>query len=213
MYKLERNILDIQSKIQEPGLLGGSISNESISLLLYTLLSSFSGSLRLGTFSIHLISENTFTSLLGLGLVDVFNKSTLVLESVTLAQMVQFVVKVLVNLSGCSVLDQKTSENSESAHPQDLAWHSCISGTLPLTETGVSSLASRSSKVSGSGSRVHGNWLLDDKTVIDKLSDSLARVCIADFVHFIWIEPDLAFTYAHNGRGETLLSLQIHHFV
>jgi hypothetical protein len=35
----------------------------------------------------------------------VFDKSTLVLEGVTLGQMVELVVKMLVNLSGGTVLD------------------------------------------------------------------------------------------------------------
>ena len=38
-----------------------------------------------------------------------FNEGTLVLEGVTLAEMVELVVKVLVNLAGCSVLDEKAS--------------------------------------------------------------------------------------------------------
>ena len=53
----------------------------------------------------------------------VFNESTLVLEGVTLGQVVQLVVKVLVDLSGGTVLDEKTAEDSETAHPEDLAIH------------------------------------------------------------------------------------------
>ena len=49
------------------------------------------------------------------------NKSTLVLEGVTLAGAVEFVVEVLIDLSGGAVLDEKASEDSKTAHPQDLA--------------------------------------------------------------------------------------------
>jgi hypothetical protein len=42
----------------------------------------------------------------------VFNESTLVLEGVTLGEMVQLVVEVLVDLAGSTVLDKKTAENS-----------------------------------------------------------------------------------------------------
>lgn len=42
----------------------------------------------------------------------VFNQSTLMLEGVTLGELVEFVVEVLVDLASGSVLDQQTSENS-----------------------------------------------------------------------------------------------------
>jgi hypothetical protein len=43
------------------------------------------------------------------------------LECVTLAQVVELVVKVLVDLTACSVLDKQTAEDSETTHPEDLA--------------------------------------------------------------------------------------------
>jgi hypothetical protein len=51
----------------------------------------------------------------------VLNQSALVLEGVTLAQVVKLVVKVLVNLAAGTVLDEEAAENAESAHPNDLA--------------------------------------------------------------------------------------------
>lgn len=96
------------------------------------------------------------------------------LESVTLAQVVEFVVKVLVDLSSRSVLDEQTTEDSQTSHPEDLAGHSGVLGTLSLTETSVSTLASGGSKVTGSGAGVHGLWLLDDETVGNELADGLA---------------------------------------
>ena len=56
-----------------------------------------------------------------MGWTYVLNERTLVLEGVTLAQVVELVVKVLVDLAGGAVLDQQTTENSETAHPNDLA--------------------------------------------------------------------------------------------
>ena len=50
-----------------------------------------------------------------------FDKGTLVLEGVTLAQLVEFVVEVLVNLASSTVLDKKTSKNTQASHPEDLA--------------------------------------------------------------------------------------------
>ncbi len=49
------------------------------------------------------------------------NEGTLVLEGVTLGEVVQLVVEVLVDLSGGAVLDQKTTEDTETAHPENLA--------------------------------------------------------------------------------------------
>jgi NAD dependent epimerase/dehydratase family enzyme len=45
------------------------------------------------------------------------DQGTLVLECVTLAQLVQLVVEVLVNLAGSTILDKKTSENTKASHP------------------------------------------------------------------------------------------------
>ena len=50
-----------------------------------------------------------------------FDQSTLVLERVTLAQLVEFMVEVLVNLASSTVLDKKTPENTQASHPEDLA--------------------------------------------------------------------------------------------
>lgn len=64
----------------------------------------------------------------------VLNKRTLVLEGVTLAQVVELVVKVLVDLSGGTVLDEKTTEDTQAAHPEDLAMaeyqHHCTTPIL-----------------------------------------------------------------------------------
>jgi hypothetical protein len=43
------------------------------------------------------------------------------LEGVTLAQVVKLVVKVLIDLAAGTVLDEETTEDSETAHPDNLA--------------------------------------------------------------------------------------------
>ena len=53
------------------------------------------------------------------------NEGTLVLEGVTLGEVVQLVVEVLVDLAGGTVLDQKAAEDTETAHPEDLAVVPC----------------------------------------------------------------------------------------
>lgn len=49
------------------------------------------------------------------------NESTLVLEGVTLAEVVELVVEVLVNLAGSTVSHEQTAENTLTAHPEDVA--------------------------------------------------------------------------------------------
>lgn len=65
------------------------------------------------------------------------DEGALVLESVTLAGVVQLVVKVLVDLAGSTVLDEQTAENAHAAHPEDLGGHTGVRGTLSLTDTSV----------------------------------------------------------------------------
>jgi prophage maintenance system killer protein len=53
----------------------------------------------------------------------VLNQCSLVLEGITLAQVVELVVQMLVDLAAGTVLDEETAENTETAHPDDLALH------------------------------------------------------------------------------------------
>jgi hypothetical protein len=78
-------------------------------------------SLVLGTLSVHLLLQDTVALTLSLGLLDVLNEGTLVLEGVTLAEVVELVVEVLVDLAGGTVADEQTTENTHAAHPEDLA--------------------------------------------------------------------------------------------
>jgi hypothetical protein len=44
-----------------------------------------------------------------------------VLKGVTLTQVVELVVQVLIDLAAGTVFDEKTAENTKTAHPDDLA--------------------------------------------------------------------------------------------
>ena len=48
------------------------------------------------------------------------HQCSLVFESVTLAEVVEFVVEMLVNLARGTVFDQQTTENPQTSHPHDL---------------------------------------------------------------------------------------------
>jgi len=193
-------------------LLLSNISHESIALLLDPVLSPLTGSLGLGTLGVHLLLQDTLTSLLSLGLVDVLNKGALVLEGVTLAGVVQLMVEVLVDLARRTVLDEQAAEDTHAAHPQNLRGHTGIGGTLALTITGVTASATSILEITGSAARVHGIRLLDDKSVRDQLADGLARVGVGDLVHLIGVQPDLSLSAVHDGRSKTLLGSEVNHF-
>lgn len=53
------------------------------------------------------------------------------------------------------------------------------------------------------------NWLLDDGTVLDQLSDSISGVGLSDFGGFGRIHPDLSLTNTDNRSGKSLLSSQV----
>lgn len=131
------------------------------------------------------------------------------LESVTLAQVVQFVVEVLVDLSRSAVLHEETAEDTHAAHPEDLAGHTGVGSTLSLTVATVSALSSGKVQLAGTASRVHGDRLSDDEAIGDELSNRLARVGIGDLARLIGIQPDLALAAADDRRGEALLSSQV----
>lgn len=57
----------------------------------------------------------------GEGQTYVLNESALVLEGVTLAQVVELVVEVLVDLARGTVADEQTTENTHAAHPEESA--------------------------------------------------------------------------------------------
>ena len=94
------------------------------------------GGLDLSGFSLFL--ELSFSDLFLLHLVDGFNQDSLVLELVTLGGEIEMMVDISVDLLGLSIFLEKSSEDSLSSHPQDLDWHSSVSSSLSLSETGVS---------------------------------------------------------------------------
>lgn len=105
------------------GLLLGSFLRlllSSTALLLKPGRTALASSLGLVTAGLGLVSERLLTLLLGLGLVDELDQSTLVLEHVTLALQVEGMVQVLVNLLGFPVLVQEPAENTLTADPHNL---------------------------------------------------------------------------------------------
>lgn len=139
----------------------------------------------------------------------VLNKGALVLEGVTLAQVVELVVQVLVDLAAGAVLDEEAAEDSEAAHPQDLGRHTGVGSTLALTVATVATNSAGKVELTGARARVHRHGLSDDEAIGDQLADGLTRVGVRDFTLLIGIEPDLALAAADDRRGEALLSSQV----
>jgi len=67
--------------------------------------------------------------------VDGLDKNGLVFELVTFSSKIEMMINVGGDLLGLSILSKKSSEDSLSSHPDDLGWHSGVSGTLSFTET------------------------------------------------------------------------------
>lgn len=137
------------------------------------------------------------------------NEGALVLEGVTLAQVVELVVQVLIDLAAGTVLDEEAAEDSETAHPKNLLGHAGVGGTLALTVATVAAFPSGEVQLTSSGTGVLGHRLPDDEAIGDQLSDRLARVGVGDLALLVGVEPDLALAAADDRGGQALLSSEV----
>ena len=158
MIKYKQQLLNLNI-LSVDALGNGSLVGLSLPHLLVLLSSGF-------LFGVELLDLDLF----GLLLVDGLDQDCFVLELVTLGGQVELSVKSSVDLLGGSVLSEESSEDSLSPDPEDLGGHSSLSGTLSLSEPGVSSEPLGFSVSSGSGSGVDNSLLLHDKTILDQLS-------------------------------------------
>lgn len=172
------------------GILGGLLVDLDLGLLL-------SG---LGLLGQQLETVN-FT-LLGM---DGFHQHSLILELVALGTVVQFAIQMLINLLGSSVFAQQASEHSQSAHPENLEWHTGIHGTLSATIAGVSALGLglHVSLVARLG--VDHVGLADDEVVLNELSHLLTTVGLRNFIGLVGVHPDLSLAALKHGSSESLL--------
>ena len=102
-----------------------------------------------------------------------FNEDCLVFKEVTLASKVEVMVNIRADFLGLSVFSKESSKNSLSSHPEDLYWHSCVSGSLSLTEPSMSSLSLGLMNSLASRSRVDMDLSLHDKTIMEQFSNVL----------------------------------------
>ena len=135
------------------------------SLLLANAVLSSSG------FSLSL--EVLLTDDFSLRFVDLLDQNVLVLELVTLGGKVKSVVHLAVNLLLVTIPAEKTTEDTEAAHPDDLLGHTSIPGTLSLTLALMTTLALGLSPLLAAGAGVGGHILSHDQTVLDQLPNVL----------------------------------------
>lgn len=144
---------------------------------------------------------------------------------------------MLVDLLGLTVLAEKPPEHTHAPDPDDLLGHTGVTGTPPLTDTHVPTLALGQEILPYASARVHHGGLSDDVAILDELTDSLAcgsksmstsesigietvmdalggqltRVRHRDLADLIRVEPDLLLATFHHAGREALLKLEGHH--
>jgi len=164
------------------GLLGGATLAQLAILL----------SLRLG-----LILEHLRTGLLCLLLVNVLHQNTFVLEYVTLCLQVELVVHMFVEFLRLAVLGEEAAEDAHATNPEELDGHASIGGTLAFTGASVTTLATCLNIQSGARTRVNGDGLANDQTVLDQTSHLMARVGVGNVCVLVGVEPDLVLAALH----------------
>lgn len=92
---------------------------------------------------------------------------------------------------------------------KNLRRHTSVLSTLSLTVATVSADSSGLVQGSGTGTRMHGDWLADDEAIADELADGLAGVGVGNLVDFVGVEPDLALAAADDRRGQALLGTEV----
>lgn len=120
---------------------------------------------------------------------------------------------MLIDLSRLPILPQQPTQHPLSPHPLNLGRHPGLSGTLPLTGTGVATLALRGKEIARASTRMDGGGLDNYAAVLDEFLDVRAGVGVPNLGLLIWVEPDFALANAGDRGGEALLGAKVHHGV
>ena len=114
---------------------------------------------------------------------------------------------------GLTVLPEESSENTLSAHPEHLNWHSRILGTFSLSVTAVTSLSLGLVVFLASVARVHVYLAPHDKSILLEFPYILARVGQCDFTCLVRVNPhSLLSTLQHSSSQPLLESQECHRF-
>jgi len=118
---------------------------------------------------------------------------------------------MLIDLSSLSVFSQQSTQDPLSSHPNHTGRHSCLSSTLSLTRSSMSTLSLCSMILTNTESRMHNSGFLDNESISIEFADVLTGVCVGDFRWLVGIEPDFTFAAAENFRGEGFLGAKVRH--
>merc|ERR1719320_1834781 len=142
---------------------------------------------------LHLRYSSLYKSFL-FHVVNVLDEDLLVLELVTFALEIQFVVQIFLNFFLLSVFLQQSSQNTLPAHPKHLRWHSSFLGSLSFTQTHMPTqfLGLPPALLSEGGSAFI--WLLNEKSVSNHLANVLSGVSHCNFIDFIGVKPNFSFS-------------------
>ena len=136
---------------------------------------------------------------------DLLDENALVLELVTLGEHVEGVVDVLVDLLGVAHLLEKTAEDADPAHPEDLLGKTGVGSTATLTGTcfhfGVRSSQGKDVGMSSETSVVTVTNSTQPESVIkgsETMRGRWTTGCLAGFPH------PTAYCYAEGCRNNIL---------
>lgn len=152
----------------------------------------------LGTTSFSLGLKFDFSLLFHLFFVDGFDENVLVLVEVTFSAHVESVVHVSVDFLGVSITTEESTEDSLSAHPDELGRHTCVPGSLSATSSGVTatSLGSVPSLAARAGVDVHLSS--HDEVVFRELANVFTGISKSHFASLVGVNPDTFLTALKN---------------
>jgi len=169
-----------------------------------------------GLLSSRLIRNNgllgSSLGLVGDHLVDGLHEHTLATVHVTLGLLVKSTVLVTVDLARSAVATKETTKNADTADPEKLRGHTCLTSTLPGTKAIVTTLLLCLVHLAHACTGVHLDGTTDDETVLHQLADVSTAVGKRDLGDLSGIHPDTLPAAAKNGGRQTLLKLQRNHF-
>jgi len=134
--------------------------------------------------------ELLLTLNLSLLLVDGLDKDVLVFVLVTLGGSIHAMVHGPIDFLGFTIPTEKSTEDTEAAHPDELGGHTCVPGTLPSTVSRMATSALGCVPCLRSGTGVDVDLTAHDQTILRQFADVLAGVSESHFASLIGVNPN-----------------------
>ena len=88
------------------------------------------------------------------------------------AALIRFIpYSYLVKLVSLAIFGKETTENAHASDPNELHGHTCVSSTLSLTSTGMTTFSTGFNIQSCACPRMNSDRFSDDQTVLDETSN------------------------------------------